>query len=358
MRIVMLSRLYWPHIGGVERHVKEISKVAVSKGHTVDIFTSKHDSELPSFQIDEGIRIHRKPSQLHSRLLGRILSKIPRFPTNLREGLVERDEMWGWLIWNLPIFFRADVIHIHDVFFWYWPLRFLLFWKKTTITFHGFEAGNLPTMKAKKARQLAAKFTHGNLCIGSFIEKWYGTTPTMVSYGAADCQGFLNHTPQRESQSAVFVGRLEKDTGIGTYLEIAKKNSKIQLDVYGQGPLEPVVTKAGDNVRYKGTVLNACSVFSHYSYAFVSSYLSILEAMQSKTFVVAIASNPLKVDYLSCHPMAAQMVILESADQFDEVLQLSDSVKRKMIESAYQWAIEQTWEKQFADYQTLWKHNT
>jgi len=358
MRIVMLSRLYWPHIGGVEKHVKEVSKIAVSRGYRVDIFTSKHDEELPTFQIDEGIRIHRKPAQLHSRFLGRVLKQIPQIPDKIRDGLVERDEMWGWLIWNLPVFLRADVIHIHDVFFWYWPLRILLFWKSTTITFHGFEAGNLPTKKAKKARSLAAKYTNGNLCIGGWIEKWYGTTPTVVSYGAAECHGFLRDSAHRKTLSAVFVGRLEKDTGISIYLEIARKHPKVLLDVYGQGPIQTEVTNAGENVSYKGLVLNACGVFPSYSMAFVSSYLSILEAMQSKTLVVAVASDPLKLDYLRCHPMAEQMIILESSSQFSEVIKLSETKKRLMIDTAYNWAIEQTWEKQFDSYLTLWKHTS
>ncbi len=357
MRIVMLSRLYWPHIGGVEKHIKEISKVAISKGHSVDAFTLKHDSELPTFQIDEGIRIHRKPNQLHSRLLSRILHMLPSIPPNVRDGLVERDEVWGWLLWNLPTFLRADVIHIHDVFYWYWPLRILLFWKRTTITFHGFEAGRLPTKKAKHARQLAARFTNGNLCIGSFIEKWYGTQPTMISYGAANCQGFLQHSTKRKDFSAVFVGRLEKDTGIETYLAIAKQHNKMTLDVYGQGPLESLLSSAGSTISYQGMVLNACSVFSQYEFAFASSYLSILEAMQSKTLVVAVASDPLKMDYLNCHPMAYQMVILQSANEFKKVLNLSETVQHTMVETAYQWAKDQTWEKQFDDYLVLWKHN-
>ena len=51
MTIVFLARLFYPHIGGVEKHVLEISRILIEKGHKVSIVTEKHDIKLKNFEI-------------------------------------------------------------------------------------------------------------------------------------------------------------------------------------------------------------------------------------------------------------------------------------------------------------------
>jgi glycosyltransferase involved in cell wall biosynthesis len=163
MNVVMLSPYYAPHLGGVERHVEHIAQECEKDGHHITIFTHSHDKTLPPKETHGSITILRNvfasPLLIQfSTLLSHFLSK------STVSKLIERMEIWSWLLLHIPTFLVADVIHIHDVFFWYWPLRFLLFWKHVYITFHGFEAGSLPTTKAIHARSLAEKWTWGNIC--------------------------------------------------------------------------------------------------------------------------------------------------------------------------------------------------
>lgn len=359
----MLCRLYSPHIGGVERHVEGISKEAVQEGHHVDIFTLKHDRALATNEDKDGVHIHRMPSQLHSRVLRYVspplLKTILRLSGNARSAqddkvkkmtnyIVERDELWGWMLWNLPTFIMADVIHIHDVFFWYWPIRILLFWKPVYMTFHGFEAGGLPTEKAKKTRQMITRWTRGNIAVGSWIEKWYGTKADEVTYGGAECGGkkILDQTASRldkdDNLKAVFVGRIAEDTGALVYKKVLGSLPNVKLDLYGEG-------------SENGTIEDSCTVFPSYDIACVSSYLSILEAMQSKTLVVAFAVNELKYDYLRSHPRAEDMVILRTEV---EMRAFFDTFSKKnyqhRIDSAYDWAKQQTWNRVYRKYKKLW----
>lgn len=47
MKIVFLSRLYWPHVGGVERHIWHLSQELLKMKHEVVVITEQHDESLP-----------------------------------------------------------------------------------------------------------------------------------------------------------------------------------------------------------------------------------------------------------------------------------------------------------------------
>lgn len=381
----MLCRLYRPHIGGVEKHVQKLSEQCVAHGHTVDVFTLPHDELLPQTEKQSGIHIHRKPLQLHSRILRHVLNLLP-VTKSLQEKLVERDELWGWMLWNVRTFLRADVIHIHDVFFWYWPIRILLPWKKVFITFHGFEAGKLhpnlplgkgrgptPTHQAKRARQRAARWTRGCVAVGAWIEKWYGTRADATTYGAANCtRQQFNTTIGQEEKTAIqfskstkhkskmakliFVGRIDRDTGIETYVEAIEKYAKLELDVYGHGPLEDKLnTESYKNIAFKGTTPDACFLYPTYDIACVSSYLSILEAMQCGIPVVAYANDELKIDYLRAHPMAENMAVCTSKKELESFFKsLQWEELQQKAKRAKAWADTQTWENMYELYSRLW----
>ncbi len=92
MRLAQLSTRFPPGTGGVERHVQEISRRLVLRGHSVDVFTSNLQTEfpirrfnrtVPRFERTEVGAIHRLkvwslPGELHYpffRGLGRALAR-------------------------------------------------------------------------------------------------------------------------------------------------------------------------------------------------------------------------------------------------------------------------------------------
>src|SRR4051812_13147164 len=104
MTILFLARRFYPQVGGVEKHVLEISKRLVEKGHKVIVIT-EHEDKLKLKEIVDGIEVRR--------------IKVGK------DGWLKKFRIWGAL-WDMrKVVRRADVIHCHDVFFWYLPFRFL-----------------------------------------------------------------------------------------------------------------------------------------------------------------------------------------------------------------------------------------
>ncbi len=159
MKILFFTRLFFPHIGGVEKHVLEISKELIKRGHKVTVITEDLDGTSSKEKFDE-IDVYRIP---------------------VTQTWFKKFQIWYWLLKNFSLIKDADIIHCHDVFFWYLPFIFLK--KKVYTTFHGYETIYPPHRKAIQIRKLSELLSRGNICIGAFIEKWYGTKADVISYG-------------------------------------------------------------------------------------------------------------------------------------------------------------------------------
>jgi glycosyltransferase involved in cell wall biosynthesis len=196
----------------------------------------------------------------------------------------------------------------------------------------------------------------GNICIGDFIQKWYGTKADFVSYGAVDLP--KNEKGPADADGAVFIGRLDEQTGILTYNQavdlIRKKILNFDFLIVGDGKYKNRINKKNKTLK---AVSNAAKYFQNYRYAFVSRYLSILEAMAAKRLVFAVYDNPIKRDYLRLAPFSKQIVIINSPSELSSKLLYYRSrpkAEEKMIEKGYLWVQKQTWEKMVKTYLKLW----
>ncbi|MDO8260613.1 MAG: glycosyltransferase, partial [Candidatus Magasanikbacteria bacterium] len=126
MKILFITRLSHPHIGGVEKHVYEVGKRLKVKGNTVKTI-SEQDIKQP-----------------HIKFFGLIY-------------------IWTWLFKNRKIIENADIIHCHDVFIWYLPFRFLYSKKPVYTTFHGWEGIWPISWKNIFLKKLAAKLSWGSI---------------------------------------------------------------------------------------------------------------------------------------------------------------------------------------------------
>lgn len=336
MKIVFLARLYWPHGGGVEKHVEKLSEQFLKHGDKVTVITEQYDQDLPEREIHNGVEIYR----------------IPYFAIQTKLSL------WTWMEKNIQLFDMADVVHVHDVFWWYWPIWFLRLVKPVYITFHGYEGNEPPTKRAVFWRKTAEIICRGSICVGEFMKKWYLASPSKITYGAADIQPL----PVRKDKTAVFLGRFEEDTGVLVYAEAFKRMKQFKkVYFYGSGSQEKDLIKwRGDNDRYEihGWTNNVMAAMKRGRYALVSRYLGILEAMQSEKIVIAVYNNRIKQDYLLCHPMRDNMIIAGGADELEYKLnQLLKSPEKEylMKQRAKSWADKQTWTKMMKDYLDLWE---
>jgi len=336
MNILFFSRRFHPYIGGVEKHVLEISKRLLKQGHVVTIITEAVAGS-PKKETIEGIIVQR---------------------INVgKEDRLKKFRIWKELFRLQDLINDADIIHCHDVFFWYLPFRFLSPQKPVYTTFHGYESYPI-AKKAISMRKLSERLSFGNLCIGDFIPKWYGTNPTYVSYGAVELPKKENHVAVKK-ESAVFIGRLDEQTGILTYVQaialLKKKYPKFEFIAVGDGDERK---KIEQKVKVTGFQKNPERYFSTYHFAFVSRYLSILEAFAAKRLVIAVYDNPVKEDYLRMAPYAKWIVIEKTPEKiFEQVESLlaNPQKEQKMVNAAYEWVAQQTWEKMIATYLRLWK---
>ena len=352
MKVVFLTRRYWPSVGGVERHVQFLSQALLQQLPSIElqIITEQHDPSLPEKEIHQGLEILRLPLQ----------------PDTNNPDI--KKSVWEWMRQHKMLLQNADIIHIHDVFFWLQP--FLLSLRKPRIytTFHGYEPPGPPTWRQRLMHQLAELQSEGNICVGSFHQKWYGVEPTVESYGAVE-EAFANipvlsktkSTSVRSSQRKyLFIGRLEEDTGIWAYLEamsaLKERNElNFRLDVVGEGALntqlQEFVKQTDLPVSFLGVQQATPQLYRSYDAACVSGYLSMLEALASGLPVVATYMTLLKKDYLLLSPFADWVSVAAPGAALATALQAPVPLQPK----AQAWAQRQMWAQLAAQYLRLWQ---
>ncbi len=343
MNIIFITRRFYPQIGGVETHVLQLSRELISRGHSVTVIT-----EMPK-------NLRNKKKDKYQGI------DIVRINVG-EEGFLKKFKVWNEILKFNSLIKKSDIVHCHDVFFWYLPFRFIFPNKKVYTTFHGYETRFPVSKKAVVVRKISEFLSHGNICVGDYISKYYGTKPGFVIYGGVDEAYKKSNTKKVNSISnkikIVLIGRLDFDTGVETYLRalslLKKKKIGYEFRSYGDGIFKADARKYG---MTSGFVLNVKKEIGKSDIVFASSYLIILQALIMKKKIIAIFDNPLKEDYLKMSPMGKYIYLCKNETEIVEVVK---SIKRdpwksdSMIEQGYKWAKMQTWEKILNVYLNLW----
>ncbi len=333
MNIVFLTRRFAPDMGGVETHVLQISKILVSQGHIVTVITQSQGAP-----IVDGVTVIR----------------LPLYP----DGKEQKFHVWEWMLEHIHLFFNADVVHCHDVFFWYLPLRFLLPWKPVYTTFHGYETVFPPEKKAVRLRRVYEYLSWANICVGKYLEKWYGTKADMLMYGGVTPEQ-VYPMKKHTGLHIGFVGRLTEDTGLPVYLEalslMKKKKIACTFDAFGDGPLKKETQKYGEA---HGFVSDVQKKIADCDIVFAASFQSVLDAFAQKKYVIIVTQNQLKKDTFSTTPYAKDITLAENAqDILTAVMtyQKDPSAYAEKIEKNYQFAQKNSWEEIVKRYHQLWQ---
>lgn len=346
MNIIFLTRRFYPQIGGVEAHVLELSKKLVSQGQNVTViaeypqYISKTDNVERIEQVD-GINIIRINAG--------------------QDEQFKKFRIWKelWRIRN--ILQNADIIHAHDVFFWYMPFRIIFPQIRSFVTFHGYETKFPPEKKAIFIRKISEWLSIGNICIGDYIKKWYGANPDFVLYGGVAVEEKIMKFAFEIGNriNILLIGRFNADIGIKTYLKsldtLRKKKVKYDFCAVGEGTLKKQIQKFGKVITPTKDIYK---IISNADIVFSSSYLSMLEALSAKKIVISVFENPLKEDYLKNSPFASYIYICKNAIEVSDVVMsiYNDPWKNEtMVENGYKWAADQTWGKITDTYLSLWK---
>ncbi len=357
--IVHLCRRFYPEIGGVEKHVYRISQEMIKDGHRVIIIT------LQPSDITEESKNVKKIFDDHQETKQNQLT-IYRIHSTNNSSWQYKKSIWHWFLKNRQILKEADIIQVHDVFWWIIPIYPWLR-KKLFMTFHGYEQIPL-TQKQKFWHQVAHKLTRASLAIGGFHEKWYGVKADIVCFGAVDS---LMNTERKSKNidnqlKILYLGRMEHDVGLMQYLRGLKKTidsgkikKKIILEIVGEGSLEKEAKKyvAENNlpVIFLGKIENASSLIDHYDLLFASQYLVILEGLAVGKPIIAFAGNQFKEDYLLQTPFADWINIFSMSYELAEKILVTPNLK--LVNKAQEWAKSQTWQKMVENYYQIWRLN-
>jgi len=328
MNIVMFSRRYSPHVGGVESHVGKLSEEIIKAGHNIKVITEEKSSTRASKEIINKVMVYRIP------LYG--------VDENQKKWLI-----WKWLWKNRYIWQDADILHIHDVFYWMLPFRVLGMTSRIYTTFHGWEGIYPPTRSARLQKQLAQVLSNGTIAVGDYIGKWYGIKPNYVVYGGTD-QKELKET---KSNNILVLGRLSEDNDIDIVLSGLKNmGTKAKIVFVGDGEYRIECEKIG---TVTGMVNDISPYLGRAKIVITSSYLSILNSLGAGRSVVSVYGNPLKKDYLMRSPFGQLIEVAADAKELSMVL--SNKFKKQLLINGQFWAEKQTWSKIANTYLNLWK---
>ncbi|TFG01499.1 MAG: glycosyltransferase, partial [Promethearchaeota archaeon] len=343
----MLTERFFPEIGGVEKHSLEISKRIVRDGHKLTIITRKTPKSANKYEKIDGINIVR-------------IAANGYLPT------------WLNLSKFCMNFSRYDIIHCHDFVTFYWIFPFIFFNRNLYITFHGFERYPIPKIYII-LRKIAEIFTKRNICVGRFISSYYKTKPNYITYGGIDLNEKENLITTKSNfntqnlKKLLFIGRLEKDTGILYYIEALKilkfeYRLNLELDICGEGRLENMIRsyskKNNLTVNFNGFISNLGKFFEKSGIIFSSSYLSIIESLYRKKLVISVYHNKLKEDYLKLSPFSKYIIVcknsIEIAESIFNIIN-NNIIYEEKIEQGYLFAKQHTWNDVYKLYKELWK---
>lgn len=339
MKILFFTRSFYPHVGGVEKHIFEISQRLIQSDHQVTVITEENEGTI------------LKNSKPLEKIQGVDIYRIPI--TADEKG--KKYEIWKWLWQHRKLIRQSDVIHCHDVFYWYLPFRFLYPGKKVFTTFHGYESYPIK-IKAVLYRKLFELLSNGSICVGEFMKRHYYANPSIITYGGVTLP-MKDTKPQKHT--AIFIGRLDNQTGIKSYVESARRIQKeipsFKLVVFGDGPLRE--GSSGNGILWKGFNRTADKEIAKFEIAFISRYLAILEALAAKRLVIAVYDNPVKEDYLKMTPFSQFIEVVSNVDEITKTVKnyyIKESEYEKKISGGYEWVKTQTWEHLVNQYIELW----
>lgn len=307
MRILIISSTE-SGIGGKSHHIQALKKYLIKKGHCVETISSDNTPIIPIYKF-------KNPSFLITSFLK------SRFKRNF------------------------DIVHAHDL-----PSAFSLrnMPGKKIMTFHGIFSkqialthGKILTKISENYEKECIKWADAITTISKESYDFYKNRSSNIYHipNGIDIESLEKKIEKKFEKQIIFAGRLSKEKGTFTLLEIAKKLPKdVNLVIIGSGPEEPKIKQISDeleNVHFLGlkskdetiSLIRGSDVLIQPSLVEgISS--TLLESMACKTPI--IASDIPGIRELLEHNKSAILVSPEDSDSFTkEIIQLVQDLEKK-----------------------------
>jgi glycosyltransferase involved in cell wall biosynthesis len=346
VRIVLLTPRFWPATGGVEKYVARLARALRVRGHQPTVVAGAHASGLADAEDWDGLPIHRFPAH--------------RSPVRAAFALARMRDLFA----------RADVVHVSDALmldYFYRAAGWLTVPRRLGITLHGMSCVHpVPQRELDRARR-ARLLVDGMVHDGAFIERWLGVSPdAVIPQGLDPPAAQLAARPEPERPSAIYVGRLEPDTGVELYLDAlaklrAEHGMDLPLDVHGDGTMRAMLKERTDaqklRVRFHGTAPNAQERIADHTLALVSGRMAIHEALARRRAVVAAYNNPIRADYVRAEAFSPFIATGGSGAELAGAIArlIAQPEERKRVtQRGFAHVRELTWERTAGAYLQLW----
>lgn len=218
MRILHLSRYFWPHSGGRERVVEDLAEGAAALGHEVEVVA-----------VQSGATGGRRAGQ-RSRV-----TRVFSFGT-----LGSQDFAPGYLAaaWH-----RADIIHVHHPHVLA-DVAVLLRARRTplVVTQHA-DTGRVPhrlvsRITLKRARAIVVP-SRSHIALCRELEGLEGKVE-VIPFGIDESRwAGVPPEPTSGPIRALFLGRLVRYKGVDVLLRALERVPELRLDIVGAGPEGP-----------------------------------------------------------------------------------------------------------------------
>ncbi len=278
-RILQLSKFYPPHRGGVEQVAFDITRALASKRHLVVAFT---DQRTPSCERYGGSTVRRLPVRWVVASQPLSLRYIVAGIRALRSAHTVIVHVPNYLALVVSLFARGNTPSV-------------IYWHSDVL-----HSGILPRLlrplerlslaRAAKIVVTSPQYRSFSPSLTGFREKCV-VIPNCVD-PAAFAQFDPDRTPEKESQTALFIGRHVEYKGLWRLIEIARQSPTVNYIIAGEGPLTPQLKKKVaalglDNIVFAGMVdarekerlLSSASVFVFPSISRAEAFgVALLEA--------------------------------------------------------------------------------
>ncbi|MDD5432273.1 MAG: glycosyltransferase family 4 protein [Candidatus Omnitrophica bacterium] len=226
MNILHISRRFYPCIGGTEKYILGMSRNLIQRGINCKVLTAEYDvlsrkNKFSKHELVDGIEVIRVPVVGHYKKI---------FPLNIPFNL------FRW----------ADIIHIHDLRFFYETVLSLknIFKYKIVLSTHGlvFHTEDFALLK-RVLWKLYYKKTI-NKCIDSVICSSLhdfeilneeGNCRIQLIEDGVEIKSFETNTRSYDSGKFVYFGRIDKNKGVDLLFNALSQiaNEKWVINMFG-----------------------------------------------------------------------------------------------------------------------------
>lgn len=368
MKIVMLSPFFYPHTGGTEKYVKDLSIALTQAGHQVTIITNNIPKEknAPAEEMMEGVKVIRLPAAL-------LFSYLPVSGA-----------------FNLKMVEGYDIVHAHVPAFSFARAVAKRVKQPVIVTYHcdilvfeKYFGVHIPRWFSSIVEFFAN--IYGKWVI-SRVDAYYNTTetyakssPVMKNFPVRaipigyfhdrvdEMQKKLNLTPDKKKKNQIlFLGRLAGNKGchylIQAMPKILEKHPDTKLVICGEGDekasLEGMVKKFGieKSVEWFGVVDFAKLIELFYtSLVYVFPSIDRLEAfgivqLEAMANYTAVAASDIPgpnavmdvgksgVLYPKMDPQAITDAVNALLDNPQKAIEMGKA-GRKLVETKYDWKV-------------------